>query len=290
MEVDKSIRENKISMSIKPRNIRKEFKKIKRHPVEQKRNPTKDYFVGKSKVYNPDQSECLDCHKGHGVSQESPSPGSAPKKSPKDEKEFEFQLCYICHYKVSRYSLSRTQTDIKTWFATRNPSYHPVETSGKNSNVPSLIEPFNASSIINCTDCHNNSDLNGPRGPHGSDFEFLLERNYNLSDGVSEGFAEYALCYKCHSRESILGDESFPYHNLHVVTVGSSCFICHNSHGSQRNAHLLKYDEEHDPFIIQTSSSGRLAFLDNGMFAGECYLTCHGVDHNPKTYIKISDF
>ncbi|MFQ6083924.1 MAG: cytochrome C, partial [Candidatus Aminicenantia bacterium] len=103
-------------------------------------------------------------------------------------------------------------------------------------------------------------------------------------DNISESSQQYELCYKCHKRESILKNESFPYHRLHIVSVRTSCFTCHSSHGSQINTHLIKINERIDPFRIQVSSSGRLEVIDKGRFSGECYLKCHNVDHNPKSY------
>lgn len=287
-DIQRSTRESRVSVTANLKNLRKEFLKPNRHPVELKSNRPLDFFSDSSGVFISTQSECLDCHRGHGVSQTPHSPGLSRKRSPKNENEFEFQLCYQCHARISQVSLA--QKDIKTKFDTSNPSFHPVEASGKNMDVPSLISPYDISSVINCTDCHNNSDLAGPKGPHGSDFEFILERNYVLGDYASEGPQQYALCYKCHDRNSILGDQSFPYHNLHVVQVGTSCFSCHDSHGNEKYSHLIKYTEEVDPFRIQFSSSGRLEFFDTGRFSGECYLTCHGEDHNPKQYSNSSNF
>ncbi|MFQ5720987.1 MAG: cytochrome c3 family protein [Candidatus Aminicenantales bacterium] len=284
IETEKAIRTNRLSGTAKITNIRREFQKQSRHPVELTAERTQSYLAQRGQVFNTARAECLDCHRGHGVSHTSYSPGASPKRSTKDEREYEYQLCYRCHSQVNQ--LSFAQKDIKVWFETVNPSYHPIEASGKNSDVPSLKEPYNISSIINCTDCHNNSDLNGPRGPHGSNYEYILERNYNKNDFISESPQQYELCYKCHKRESILGDESFPYHSLHVVNGRTSCYTCHSSHGSQVNTHLIRYNEEIDPFRIQASSSGRLEFIDMGRFSGQCFLRCHGVDHNPKSYSR----
>ncbi|MFQ6618489.1 MAG: cytochrome c3 family protein [Fidelibacterota bacterium] len=267
------------------KNIRKEFQKKSHHPVELVAERSHYYSFRNSQVFNTARAECLDCHRGHGVSQTAHSPGTSPKRSPKNEKEYEYQLCYKCHAKINPFSFA--QKDIKIWFETINPSYPPVEASGKNSDVPSLKQPYSISSIINCTDCHNNNDPDGPRGPHGSDYEYLLERNYNQNDFIPESPQQYELCYKCHQRESILNDESFPYHRLHIVNVRTSCFTCHSSHGSQIKSHLIKFNGEIDPFRIEASSSGRLEFFDSGRFSGQCFLRCHGVDHNPKSYKNI---
>ena len=114
------------------------------------------------------------------------------------------------------------QTNVRLAFAVSNASYHPVEATGKSANVPSLISPYTTASRINCTECHNNSSGRqaggaGPMGPHGSAYVPLLERRQELTDFQMESSAIYALCYKCHSRASILGSETFqrPRHAYH---------------------------------------------------------------------------
>ncbi len=281
-ELDKAIRNNLILSNVKMKNMRRVFRKPHHHPVELKTHQSQEYLSGKDNIYAFTRAECLDCHRGHGVTKFEYSAGISSKRSTKDEKEFEYQLCYKCHATIIQSSLAKR--NIKDWFATSNPSYHPLEAAGKNSDVPSLKKPYSAAGVINCTDCHNNDEPAGPRGPHGSEYEYLLERNYSLKDNLPESKQQYELCYKCHDRDSILRDESFPLHSRHIVLVKTSCFTCHHSHGSQRSTHLIKFNEDTDPFVIQSSSSGRLDFFDNGKFSGECYLTCHGINHNPKQY------
>ncbi len=282
LERDKTIRERRMSAAAKVKNMRKEFLKPFRHPVELKSVPNNTHFLDNMKIFNPAQSECLDCHRGHGVPRPAFTPGAFQKRSTRSENELEFELCYKCHSDINQFSSA--QRSIQTWFDPANPSFHPVETSGKNPDVPSLKPPYTIASVINCTDCHNNSDPSGPRGPHGSDFRYILEREYNLVDFVPEGESQYALCYKCHDRQSILANESFPVHDLQIVSMQTSCFTCHSSHGSQINQHLIKFEEDVDLLKIQSSSSGRLGYFATGRFSGECFLTCHGVDHNPKSY------
>jgi hypothetical protein len=35
---------------------------------------------------------------------------------------------------------------------------------------------------------------------------------------------------------------------------------------------------------VTPSSGNRLEFIDSGNGHGSCYLTCHGQNHNPKSY------
>ena len=286
-EFETAVRKNLLPANLKMKNLRGVFRKPYRHPVELKTLSsvnTADYISRKNDIYAFTRSECLDCHRGHGVTRFDHAPGTSPRRSPKNEREFEYQLCYQCHTRIIQSSLAKK--DIKGWFDPTNPSYHPIEAAGKNSEVPSLKAPYSVAGVINCTDCHNSDDPDGPQGPHGSMYEYLLERRCNLNDNIPESGSQYALCYKCHDRDSILNDESFPYHQRHIVQARTSCFTCHHSHGSQRNSHLIKFNESTDPFIIQPSSSGRLEFFDSGRFSGECFLRCHGVDHNPGVYSR----
>jgi len=179
------------------------------------------------------------------------------------------------------------QLNTRLEFDPANPSYHPVESAGVNPDVPSLLPPNTISSIIFCRDCHNTDDPNGPQGPHGSGFDFLLERNYETLDNSAESSFNYAICYKCHSRQSILANQSFSEHNKHIVDERTPCSVCHDPHGVNNlqgntfnNSHLINFD------ITVVRPVGQIdpRFEDRGRFAGQCFLTCHGAVHNPESY------
>ena len=179
------------------------------------------------------------------------------------------------------------QLNTRLEFDLSNPSFHPVEYQGVNPDVPSLLQPYSITSIISCIDCHNNNDSNGPRGPHGSSFEFLLEREYRTLDYTPESSLNYALCYKCHSRDSILNNQSFSKHSLHIVDQRTPCSACHDAHGISslkgnpvNNSHLINFDLT----IVNRNSLGRLEFDDLGRLTGQCFLYCHGKEHNPESY------
>ncbi|MCB0284941.1 MAG: hypothetical protein KDF60_20340, partial [Calditrichaeota bacterium] len=64
------------------------------------------------------------------------------------------------------------------------------------------------------------------------------------------------------------------------------CNQCHDPHGisssqgtETNNTHLINFNTQ----IVQ-STSGGLEFVDDGIFAGRCYLRCHGKNHNPESY------
>jgi hypothetical protein len=173
-----------------------------------------------------------------------------------------------------------------------NPSFHPIAGVGQNSDVPSLINPWTEQSMMSCTDCHNSSQAqsaggSGPEGPHGSTFEPILVRNYQTIDNTPESASNYALCYGCHSRDSILNDESFPEHDKHIRGEDTPCNICHDPHGvsstqgnATNNSHLINFDIS----IVSPNQNGLLQFVDNGDRAGSCDLSCHGEDHDNFNY------
>jgi len=283
-EVTRAINEGKLSPTVRMKNLRTVFRKASRHPTFSALTTGRISLRG-GRFGHGSRTTCLDCHSGHGRSPAASAAGPLPKRSPKNEDEFEYQLCYRCHARVNPFSFARL--DIPSRTSATNPSYHPIEAPGRNPEVPSLKPPYNVGSRINCTDCHNNSDPAGPRGPHGSDYEYLLTAEYNTNDYLPESPQHYALCYKCHSRESILGDESFPYHRQHIVEVRTSCATCHDAHGSQLNAHLIRFNDGSDPLRIKANRSGRLEFVDQGRLAGACFLNCHGVEHAPRSYLNL---
>ncbi|MBU0640583.1 MAG: hypothetical protein KKB50_17110 [Planctomycetes bacterium] len=148
-------------------------------------------------------------------------------------------------------------------------------------------------SVIRCTDCHNNDDGpraggGGPDGPHGSNYDFLLERNYAVRDGAVESAFEYALCYKCHQQSSILSDRSFPFHSAHVVDQCTPCSACHDPHGINRtqgfgsdHTHLINFNTQ---IVRPDPTTRRMAFQDRGARSGSCTLTCHGSAHRDRAY------
>jgi len=155
-----------------------------------------------------------------------------------------------------------------------------------NFNVPSLIPPYTPASIIFCTDCHNNDNISGPIGPHGSNNEYLLELNYTTQDNTIESPTSYALCYKCHDRNSILANESFSAHNSHIVTYLAPCSVCHDGHGisstqgnTLNNSHLINFE-----ITIVQPEQGIIRYDDTGTFSGQCTLICHASIHNARTY------
>ena len=295
------------------KNIEIEFTKPYKHAIQNYtgiHDPEENFTSGTVQKH----VECVDCHNPH-QSNSTPSPG-APQVSGanKGVKGIDawgqqipvstnlYEICFKCHadYNViTTLPITRqiAQLNTRLEFATSNPSYHPVEAAGKNPNVPSLLTPYTTTSKIFCTDCHNNDNSAGAKGPHGSNNRYLLEKNYTTQDYTTESSTAYALCYKCHSRSSILNNESFKQHKRHIgggmmgggggMGVNAPCSACHDAHGisstqgnSTNNTHLINFDTS----IVQTDSQGRLRFENQGTFKGRCYLKCHNVRHEPKSY------
>ena len=295
-------------------NILAEFNKFARHPIE---NTQDVHDPIESNIISSRHVECVDCHNPHAANSANPLNGVRGINQQGGEISSinnVQELCYRCHGDSLTKPPARTarqidQTNVRLEFNTTNPSYHPVAGPGKNSNVPSLIPPLSTSSTITCLDCHNNdngpgANGSGPNGPHGSTYEPLLERQYLTSDPTTESASSYALCYKCHDRNSILANQSFGRHSLHIqgrgmggggggggggmmFNLSTPCNVCHDPHGisstqgnSTNNAKLINFDRS----VVSPNQSGLLRFESLGTFAGRCYLSCHGMEHNPRSY------
>ena len=258
--------------------------------------------------FMPNHVECADCHNPHRVNSNTASApvvggtqrgvsGVTASGLAKHEADFQYEICFKCHADNNVKSFvpvtrQHGQINTRLEFDLANPSFHPVEGIGNNPNVPSLVPPYSETSIIYCTDCHN-SDGNtasggpGPDGPHGSIYSPILEQNYTTLDNTGESSFEYALCYKCHDRDSIRSDDSFAEHDKHVRGEDAPCSACHDPHGvsatqgnSFNNSHLINFDLN----IVSPNSRGLLMFEDLGTFRGQCFLSCHSEDHDPKEY------
>jgi len=300
--------------NVAQKNIYAEFQKISHHAVE--------YAPG---VHSPIESplmitnhvECDDCHNPHSVSSTTATApyvsgrmtqvrgvdlnGSAVKPA-----AYEYQICFKCHADATPSLLFSpgfpvpreiNTTNLRTKFNTINPSYHPVEGMGKVTRVPSIPSTYmptlTASNIIYCTDCHDGDDSvsgggAGPRGPHGSIYPPILLQQYITYDNTTESYQNYALCYRCHNRDSILANQSFKKHQSHIVTDQSPCSICHDPHGipsdgglTGSHTHLINFDTRS---VLPVSGQAYPKYSDNGNGTGSCTLLCHGHTHNGSSY------
>jgi len=306
-------------------DVRSQFTKSSRHSVDYAVNV---HAPGEDPKLITNHVECADCHNAHGAQNKSTS---APAVSGKtagvsgvdingaalSSAVNEYEICFKCHAGSTPlkplspgFPIERAVNSVNTRleFNTLNPSYHPVVSYGKNSDVPSLpstLAPIewnlSTSSIIYCTDCHDSDETvtlggAGPRGPHGSLYSPLLREAYETTDNTAESASNYALCYRCHDRTSILSDISFQRnltagrggHSLHLgPLVNAPCSACHDPHGvvdngmSGSHTHLINFD-----ITIATTISPNLYpfFTDTGGRSGSCMLVCHGISHSGYSY------
>ena len=221
--------------TVATKNILAEISKMSSHPVGM-------VSAGQSGAHDPAESpvgvsghvECVDCHNPHAAfatANTTPPqlPGPLTLVSGEDQfgggvavANFEYEICLKCHAEtnpatpvVTRYI---AEPDIRREFDPLNPSFHPVVATGKNLDMPSLPsveEPtLSATSRLYCSSCHDADDSPavggaGARGPHGSIYTPILRQRYDTADGNVESYAAYALCYRCHDRNSILANVSF---------------------------------------------------------------------------------
>jgi len=255
--------------------------------------------------------ECVDCHNPHASRPDAATParGTRGNLVPMqnlyvsgvnanglhvDTAAFLYEVCFKCHgdngtRRRTRIPRQVYQTNTRLEFQTSNPSFHPVLGSRRNSSVVSLLAPLRQGSRVTCIDCHNSDNArfaggNGPNGPHGSIYEPMLVANYETRDFTVESADAYALCYRCHDRNSILGNESFSLHQRHIVQLQTPCAACHDAHGVSRSAgggdhtNLINFNLS----IVRpadTPDGGVIEYQDTGNQRGTCTLICHNVNH-----------
>ena len=264
--------------------------------------------------------ECTDCHNPHAANSTTASApfvrgteigvsGINQSGTPVTVATNSYEICYKCHAGNSWAPSSSTarvisQNNVRLEFDTGNPSFHPVAGPRNSPDIVQshLVSPNTPTTVLYCTSCHSNNDtsLGSVKGPHGSTYPQLLKLQYEKNDGSNsssqtiESAQNYALCYSCHNRTSVIlnsdnsNSNTFRYHNKHVVEERTPCNTCHDPHGisslvpnsSTNNTHLINFRSG----IVTPSSSGLLKYVDSTGYHGKCYLTCHGTNHNPRTY------
>ncbi len=261
----------------------------------------------------PRHAVCVDCHEPHEASS---TPAQAPLASGAlrgawgidaegrraELVQFEYEVCFKCHADSTNkpapaglWRPRRTMEDLnlRRVLGPQAASYHPVVSAVRGGDVPSLSSRYRPGSLIYCTDCHASDDGpgaggTGARGPHGSIYAPLLERNYSTGSLAAESPFAYALCYKCHDRDVLLSNRSaFRLHRKHVVERQTPCATCHAAHGvsatagaAAQHAHLIDFDVA----VVQPSRSGVLEYNRLSARSGNCTLTCHGAVHDRRTY------
>jgi predicted CXXCH cytochrome family protein len=294
--------------NVASKNIAAEFNKTYRHNIG---NYVNIHLPGEpAQVFTNMHVECVDCHNPHAsTNQEAVPPyaggalagvqGINQTGAAANPATFAYEICYRCHAGSSGSPPAATariivQNNLRLEFAPGNPSFHPVTAMGKNASVPSLISPWTTSSIMYCTSCHAGDGSNATAAPHGSIYPHILKLQNQTADGgtiatgTTESASAYALCYSCHSRASILSDVSFKEHKRHLLSdVRAPCNTCHDPHGisitqgtNSNNTNLINFRAG----VVTNSSGGQLKFVGMAGNHGQCYLTCHGKNHNPLSY------
>ncbi|MCR4336973.1 MAG: hypothetical protein NUV91_04120, partial [Candidatus Omnitrophica bacterium] len=270
-------------------NIGAELNKWSVHPVADTvglHDPKEDAQMSSNRhvecadCHNPHarRLECSVCHNPHDMDaprdRSIPPPLELVKGIDRNGMEvdpisYEYELCFRCHADspngVAYVNRQYAEMNTRLEFDSNNASYHPIENIGKNPDVPSLKAPYDTTSTIACSSCHNNDQSpensgNGPRGPHGSAYRPLLERPLSWTDNQEENANSYALCYKCHDRNSILNNESFSEHQRHIRDERTPCSVCHDPHGVGSVNHLINFDLN----VVTQDSGGSIYFEDLG--------------------------
>jgi predicted CXXCH cytochrome family protein len=295
------------------KNVAADFQKVSIHPItlnSSTHSPTED-------AINPPTRHvtCADCHNSHGSQITAKGQTRLADSLPGvmgvnasgavvQSASQEYELCFRCHGDSvargpARVNREVPETNKRVQFRVTNESFHPIESIGKNQNVPSLIAPWTTSSLTACTDCHNSDQSpaaggSGANGPHGSIYTPLLERQLVLTDFSPESSASYALCYKCHSRENVLSDQSFRAvnaqgesrgHRFHIVDQKTACTTCHDSHGVAGAKNLINFNSDY--VTPSASLPSAPMYLSTGNSSGTCALTCHGKDHAGTSYPQM---
>jgi predicted CXXCH cytochrome family protein len=284
------ISDGKLSPAASLADIEQEFDKPYRHPVEEDFGHSPIEKLPKFDGSTITHAECMDCHNPHqrmtqkvdGLDKVS---GFSISGQYLESATQEYEICLKCHSESG--ARRETTKDIRQQFAHGMRSMHPVTKPSAGTRQVSLKPSLTVGSVMKCTDCHSNDDLDGPRGPHGSIYPYLLNGYYDTDPRADESPQAYQFCYGCHDRSSILDNESFSLHEEHIIgdplrgISGTSCFTCHASHSSERNPYLIKFNPE---VVSGTAIGNRIEFLSIGEHSGRCYLTCHGHEHDAAEY------
>jgi len=206
----------------------------------------------------------------------------------------EYEVCYKCHglnaAGTAGFQRQDNVRNARLQFDPTNPSYHPVAAVGKNAGIQNLITGYTATTVIGCSSCHNNDSAasggTSPKGPHGSNYAPILERQYDTADNTIESPQNYALCYKCHDRNALTVAVPGKFPHARHLNKNTSCASCHDAHGSRYNPRLINFmlfDKNGLPVVSKSTAQQRLEYIPSAT-GGQCYLSCHGVNHEPSTY------
>jgi predicted CXXCH cytochrome family protein len=280
----------KLSAAAVLKDVETEFQKTYRHPVVEGigHSPHEDLpFLNGGTV---NHAECVDCHNPHekvGAAKTAirKVKGYSLAGRRVESSAHEYEICFKCH--SDRLILAEGERSLIDDFSIQARSQHPVTRPVSGTRPPSLLNPVGGDGTLDCSDCHRSGDTSASRGPHGSQYRYLLSGNYDTSVYTDESPFAFEFCYSCHDRSSILNDQSFPLHSEHLLgdpiagRSGTSCYSCHVSHGSRNQPHLLEFNPQ---AVRPEDLTRRTEYRQMGAGSGECYLKCHGHNHGPGRY------
>lgn len=295
-------------------NVLLQFTKSYRHPTSDFSGRHDPAEGGNAASYGATNrhAECEDCHNPHVAGADTVEPvapaasnrlagvgrvavtngaaGTVPAyefRGPSDVTPVaEYELCFKCH--SSWTTQPAGQPDMAMKFNPNNPSYHPVEALGKNTNIRinSFVNGWTPTQMMYCTDCHTSEDVT-VRGPHGSQYPFLLERPF-VASSARRTTASTEACFACHSFNTYANKDTNDTvqaysrfnrpnfeegHSYHVVEKRAPCYACHDSHGSGNLPHLM----------ITGRNPGLNSYTETST-GGRCSPTCHGSENYTLNY------
>lgn len=236
----------------------------------------------------------------------SSSPWAAPTfvtKSSRDTTSVvrEYELCFKCHASWAFGSTPPTtpegtvETDVSVEFNPYNKSFHPVVgqistnsytiPTATNGNIQTMNAPFDTTShkTMYCSDCHKSDNASAPKGPHGSNYNYLLPTSdtekglclichkasvYNPS--VSPGTAETGSRWDRQTTGS-----SYDSHYNHVTQRGYTCRACHGGVRTlpTSGGKAIEVGSLHGTNTVPGMMNGRNI---KAYSPGSCTPTCHG--------------
>jgi len=336
-------------------NIQSEIEKGSSHTVDDT-SLAAVHTVNEALPVTSRHVECYDCHNPHAADSSNKVKGmryidiNAALNDPPTlgaRQPYEYEVCLKCHgdsytniFPATAYpdtttsrppgnSNKRKEFDPNSSDAAYGPpgtnsSFHPVAAQGLNTssrlNNQLSSAGLSTTSIIKCTDCHNNdltSDTrgvasgspSGPKGPHGSTNTPILRANYSTDVGPFSSYnnTRFALCFLCHNETVFnssstdtnfyksmgMGSGNQHYRHLAGVSTYTSCHECHYNVHSNVEATNTEYNLSGgaaNTFMVNfspgvQSNSFTLPRWSYDASTGQrtCNLICHGETHN-KSY------
>lgn len=231
-------------------------------------------------------------------------------------------LCFGCHAGPEAARTSSGSSDLGALFAKGGGSSHGMGVSATGRpDLPSLRSGL-FQGRLDCTSCHTSGDPLGPKGPHSSPNPALLRSPFGHERDMGRlGDRTNELCFQCHDRSSIYGNQSFKFHAQHLqgFTPGTSptpakqanwgapppvtrtprdfmagrtsAFrpgfgeptACATCHDSHGSLRNPSL-VEFDRSVVTPGVAGAVSFQRLGLAQGNCTLSCHGYDHVQSRY------